>query len=156
VRPRPSELVNRNAEMMARYNADPMIPYSVLADSFGISTERVRFLITQRMRKLDPAWRKTSRFGHGLTSDRACKKCGVLFHRKRSRDVYCDEHRGKGYVNGESLKGNVTRRCLVCTRTFQYSVAKLHRATYRVGVYCSDACRKHSLKTRPLRTRGKK
>jgi hypothetical protein len=152
---RPSEKADRNSALMVAYNENPLAPYSELADSFGMSTERVRFLITQRMRKSDSTWKKKSALGHGIATHKACKRCGILFIPKRSRDAYCEEHKGKGYVNG-GVPQKVQRRCLMCARPFEISLSLLQNSTGRVGVYCSNACRKHSLKVRPLRTRGKK
>jgi hypothetical protein len=152
--PRPSEKVDRNAALMEMFHADPLVQYSHLANLFGMTTERVRFLITQRMRKDDPLWKKESRLGHGTASHTTCKACGTLFIPKRSREAYCDEHKGKGYVNGVIPK-KIERRCLICTRRFTVSLALLKRSEGRAGVYCSNKCRKHSLKKRPLRLRGK-
>jgi hypothetical protein len=155
LRPRPSEKIDRNGALMEVFNDDPLTPYSNLANLFGMTTERVRFLVTQRMRKDDPFWKKQSRLGHGTSTHKPCKMCGTLFTPTRSRETYCDEHRGKGYVNGVIPK-KVNRRCLMCGRPFQVSLSLLRNSTGRVGVYCANACRKHSLRTRPLRTRGKK
>jgi hypothetical protein len=152
---RPSEKAGRNSALMVAYNENPLAPYSELAFLFDMTTERVRFLITQRMRKIDPTWKKKSELGHGNATHKPCKACGILFIPKRTRDAYCEEHKGKGYVNG-AIPKKVQRRCLMCFRQFEVPLSLLENSTSRAGVYCSNACRKHSLKARPLRTRGKK
>lgn len=153
--PRRTELVDRNADLMEQFRFDPLTPYSELAARFGMKTERVRFLITQRMRKVDQTWKKQSRSGHGTLAHTTCKACSTLFIPTRSRDAYCADHKGKGYVKG-IIPRIVKRRCLICSKPFNYAYQKLMRTKGRAGVYCSNSCRYHALKINPLRNRSKK
>jgi hypothetical protein len=150
---RRTEKVERNDAILDDYRADPERPYAEIALSHGISTERVRFIVTQHMRRIDPSWKKESRKGHGQQIWKTCKRCFNDFLAIRAREVYCIEHRRKGYVKGLKPK-KVLRHCLSCNKSFEYSLRKLKNSTGRVGVYCSDVCRHHAMKIRPLRERG--
>jgi hypothetical protein len=150
---RQTEKVTRNKTILRDYRVNPQRSYADIALDYGISTERVRFIVTQLMRRADPSWKKESVKGHGQQIWKVCKRCSADFLAIRAREAYCPEHRGKGFINGE-VPTKVWRSCLSCNRRFEYSLQKLKKANGRVGVYCSDVCRHHAMRIRPLRERG--